>query len=235
MTIGYYTDNQVSKTVLKAFSRGGVQVAHINDFQFNKSRDSLFYGILRGTGPAMRHLRFAGRGYHYVDNGYFDAVYMDAKKVKEMGGKYRIVRDDMIEPIVIDPVKVTTGQMRIRIYPPSAYTAFMYDTTPEDWGQQWVRALTSLGHDCDFTDKTPGWSFDEAIKDFDALFTFNSTTVMRAIELGKAVFTTHGIIRNADKVASGAHYYDLSAMKTFYEPKQFTLEEIADRGVKCLN
>jgi len=59
---------------------------------------------------------------------------------------------------------------------------------------------------------------------------------VKAIEMGKAVFTTHGIIRNAHLLGySGIPYYDMEELRRFYEPKQFTLEQIADLGVKCLS
>lgn len=232
--IGYYTDNPISKAVMAAFSRSGTTVSHINNFQFNKSTPAIFYGILRGTGAAMRYLQFQGKSFHYIDNGYFDAVYMDERKAKEMTGKYRVVNSDMIEPMDILPVRTATGPMRILMYPPSTYAAFMYDTTPEDWTKCWRDKLLSSGHEIKFADKIPGWSFDSAIDDCDALFTFNSTTVIRAMELGKSVFTTHGIIRNADMSMTCAPHYDVEAVKEFYAPKQFTLDEISQKGIKCL-
>lgn len=234
MTVGYYTDNPVSKAVMNAFSRAGTHVSHINNFQFNKNTPSIFYGILRGTGAAMRYLQYHGKSFHYLDNGYFDAVYMDENKNKDMSGTYRIVDSDMIEPMDVLPIKTATGPMRVLLYPPSSYTSFMYDTTPEDWCKKWAEDLSIYGHELKFADKTPGWSFDAAIKDCDALFTFNSMTAVRAIELGKAVFTTHGIIRNADMAATCAPYYDVEDVKNFYAPKQFTLNEIAEKGIKCL-
>ena len=234
MTIGYYTGNSVSNSVMRSLSKGGVKVAHINNFQFNKNTPAVFYGILRGTGAAMKYLQMSGKDFHYLDNGYFNAVYMDENKLKDMSGKYRVVRGDMIESMDIEPAETSTGTMNVLLIPPSTYTAFMYDTTPEDWNYEWGNKLSALGHSISFRKKDEG-SFDDAVKDFDAVFAFNSISAIRAVELGKAVYTTHGIIRNAHLIENIAPYYDIYEIKEFYKNKQFTLEEIADRGIKCLN
>jgi hypothetical protein len=111
----------------------------------------------------------------------------------------------------------------------------MYDTTPEDWNREWYSKCVLAGHKCDVKEKQPGIPLGDYIGEYDAVFAFNSLVVMKAIEIGKAVYTTHGVIRNSDMLGKVAPYYDLDALKKYYEPKQFTLEEIADLGVKCLN
>lgn len=234
MTIGYYTDNNVSQGVMRAFSRGGIKVSHINDFDPFNIDNPVFYGIIRGSGTAMRHLQYLGENYHYVDNGYFDAVYMDEKKRKDMSGTYRIVKNDMIEEIKIDPVKVSSGEMNVLIIPPSPYTAFMYDTTPEDWNYSCGSRLLASGHKFSVRDKDDTAPFDEAVKDFDAVLAFNSMALVRAIDIGKAVYSTHGIIRNFNLLGECAPYYDISEIKKFYKDKQYTLEQIADLGIGCL-
>lgn len=232
--IGYFTDNSISQSVMRSFSRGGMKVQHIKDFDPFNCSESFFYGILRGTGVAMRHLQFLGEDYWYSDNGYFDAIYMDENKQKDMSGTYRIVKNDMIEPMDIEPIKTSTGKMRVMLIPPSPYTAFMYDTTPEDWMMEWTRVCAEAGHVYFIRDKEERIPFVDAVKDMDAVLAFNSIAVMKAMDLGKAVYTTYGIIRNADMIKSCAPYYDIDAVKKFYEPKQFTLEQIKDLGVKCL-
>ncbi len=182
----------------------------------------------------MRHLQFLGEGYWYLDNGYYDAIYMDERKNKNMSGTYRIVKNGMVEAMPIEPIKTSIGEMRILMIPPSPYTAFMHDTTPEDWINEWGNKIKEAGHTFDLGDKKPGWSFDNAVKDYDAVFAFNSMTIIRAIELGKSVYTTHGIIRNSAMIDMCAPYFDIGAIKKFYAPKQFTLEQIADLGVECL-
>lgn len=232
--IGYYTDNQISKAVMRAFAKSGVQVAHISQFKYNKNTPAIFYGIMRGTGAAMRYLQYAGKSFHYLDNGYFDAVYMDENKFKKMDGKYRIVRDDMIETMDILPINTARGPKRILMLPPSVYSAFMYDTIPEDWTILWGKALREAGHYVEVRPKDDKGSLEDALKNFDAVFAFNSIGIIKAMEMDKAVFTTHGIIRNADMAMTCAPYYDVHAVKEFYKEKQYTLEEIAEKGVKCL-
>lgn len=234
MTIGYYTDNSISQCVMKAFSRSGVKVSHICDFDPFNIDHPIFYGILRGTGAAMRHLQYLGESFHYLDNGYFDAVYLDENKQKDMSGTYRLVKNGMIEPITILPTKAITGPMRFMVIPPSPYTAFMHDMTPEDWIKEWSGRIYRAGHTLGFGDKKPGWSFDDAVKDFDVVFAFNSIAVIRAVELGKSVYTTHGVIQNANILGDTSPYYDINFIKNFYKDKQFTLEQIAD-GAACLN
>lgn len=233
--IGYYTDNSVSRSVMKALSRGGLKVTHINNFQFNKNTPAVFYGILRGTGAAMRHLQYLGKDFHYIDNGYFDAVYMDEFKNKDMSGKYRVVRGDMIEPMDIQPIKTELAPLRVLVMPPSAYTAFMYDTTPEDWVIHNTRLISDCGHMWKLRDKEEREPLSEVLEDFDAVFAFNSIGVIQAIDMGKAVYTTHGIIRNANMISDCAPYYSIHDIKDFYSKKQFTLEELARDGIKCLN
>jgi hypothetical protein len=160
---------------------------------------------------------------------------MDEHKKKDMSGKYRIVKEDMIEEIPdILPTKIIGGNMRVLMLPPSPYTAFMYDTTPEDWNFQWGSRLDDLGHSIHVRDKPDKSDLETTLNNFDAVFAFNSISVIKALEMGKAVYTTHGIIRNSDLLEQGAPYYHFDSVKKFYEPKNFTLEQIADLGEKCL-
>lgn len=245
--IGYYTDNSVSQAVMRAFSAGGVQVDHINNFKFNQYgmppdgyydgdfSAYTFYGLLRGTGNAIRYCQAEALDYYYLDNGYFDAIYMDEKKRKDVSGTYRVVKNALIENIIINPTKTASGQMRALLLPPSPYVAFMYDTTPEDWIQQMNAKCIAAGHVAEVKTKEAGKFVSENFNDYDAIIAFNSMAIMSAIEMGKAVYTTHGIISNINMLDMCAPYYDINEIKKFYMPKQFTLEEIADRGVGCLN
>ena len=231
--IGYYTDNNVSHSVMKAFSRSGIIVTHIKNFRPDLT--PIFYGILRGCGTAMRLMQHLKKDYYYVDNGYFDAHYMDLNKRKEMSGKYRIVKNAKIETMCINPKKTSTEKLRVLILPPSPYTAFMHDTIPEDWNVESIKRIQAAGHSHHVRNKDEQRTLRKQLSDFDAVYAFNSMGVVEAIELGKAVYTTHGIIRNRDLMEIGAApYYDIDEIRKFYDSKQFTLEEIADRGVKCL-
>lgn len=230
--IGYYTDNNVSHTVMKHFSRGGFPVKHIR--QFDNTKPGIFYGMLRGNGPAMRILADRGIDYWYVDNGYFDAQYMDLEKHKNMTGKYRIVKNQMIEPYPEGPCATHNGTLRVLILPPSPYSAFMHDTTPEDWLVEWKGKCEVMGYSYVIRDKSEQKRLTKHLSDFDCLLTFNSMGAVAAISEGKAVYTTHGIIRNDHLFGKFAPFYDMAALKAFYEPKQFTLEEIKERGQACL-
>ena len=233
--IGYYTDNNVSHTAMKSFSRRGIPVKHIRDF--DNTQPGIFYGILRGTGTAMLRLKDRGIDFWYVDNGYFDAVYMNEGKKKDMGGTYRIVKNDLIQPVPDwFPIhkKEPDRPLRFMLMPPSPYTAFMHDTTPEDWEITWGQKLHNLGHTRKKRDKTETIPLETDLSDVDAVLAFNSMGVVKAIEKGKAVYTTHGIIRNSHLIGKEIQYFHINDIKNFYEPNQYTLEEIADQGVKCL-
>lgn len=231
--IGYYTDNNVSHSVMKAFSRIGIKVRHIR--QFDHKQPAIFYGILRGAGPAMRLMQHYGKDFWYVDNGYCDAVYMDAGKKKEMNGKYRIVKNGTLDVFTGEPVSVKKKKLRIMLMPPSPYTAFMNDTTPEDWLVEWQMKCDRAGHMSITRAKTEQQPLNKALKEYDAVLAFNSLGVVEAIKEGKAVFTTHGIIRNSEMLDQHAPYYDLNAIVNFYKDKQYTLQEIQERGISCLS
>lgn len=232
--IAYFTDNNVSHTAIKAFSRRGIPAKHIRDF--DNTQPGIFYGILRGTGMAMRILKDRGIDFWYVDNGYFDAVYMNEGKRKDMSGTYRIVKNDLIEPIPewFPIQREPNRQVRFLLLPPSPYTAFMHDTTPEDWVIQWGQKIHNLGHTRKTRDKTETTPLEDELAACDAVFAFNSMGVVKAIEMGKAVYTTHGIIRNADTLGKELQYFNINDIKNFYEPNQYTLDEIADGSVACL-
>lgn len=235
MTIGYFTDNNVSQTVMKSFSRRGIPVKHIRDF--DNTKPGVFYGILRGPGIAMRILKDRGIDFWYVDNGYFDAVYMNEGKRKEMNGTYRVVKNDLITPTPDwFPVhkKETHRPLSVLLMPPSPYTAFMHDTTPEDWRITWGQKIHDLGHSRKTRDKDEKTPLEDELRECDAVFAFNSMGVVKAIEMGKAVYTTNGIIRNSHMLGEEIQYFNINDIKNFYEPKQYTLAEIADLGVKCL-
>lgn len=230
--IGYYSDNTISQSVMKAFAHAGLETRHIKDFQ---KGPSVFYGMLRGSGAAMIRLASEGIDFWYVDNGYFDAHYMDRNKFKELDGKYRIVRNDMIEPYTGSPARIELRKpMNILALPPSPYTAFMYDTTPEDWLYEIKQAVKVTGDNVRVRTKDEIMTFRKQVREFDAVIAFNSMSAMEAIELGKPVYTTHGIVRNGDLFNSVIPYYDHQTLCEFYKNKQHTLEEIKQGGLECL-
>lgn len=229
--IFYITENDVSHAVGRAFQAGGVEVRHIREFPEGDgaNKTEIFYGILRGSGAAIRHLQYRSKEYYYVDNGYFDAVYMDQNKVKDMGGKYRVVKNGLLEEFKGLPRLVSPRRsLRILALPPSPYSAFMHDTTPEDWLHQWKTRRQANNDWIDVRHKDEKMPLAEQLKTYDAVIAMNSMAVMEAIRLGKAVYTTHGIVRNAEKFETEIPYYSYADMEAFYADKQFTLEEIAE-------
>ena len=232
MPIGYYTDNSVSHTVMKVFSRIGLKVKHIREF--TPDQPAVFYGILRGSGSAIRLMQHYKKDFWYVDNGYVDAVYMNQQKRKEMSGKYRIVKNGLIDTFNFKPTHTTPKHLRIMLMPPSTYTAFMHDTTPEDWTIEWTRKCDRAGHAASIREKGDHAPLATALKSYDAVLAFNSMGVIEAMKEGKAVFTTHGIIRNSDLLGQYSPYYNYKDVSNYFSEKQFTLEEIQQRGISCL-
>ena len=230
---GYFTDNNVSHTAMKAFSRAGIPVRHIS--RFDNTKRGIFYGMLRGCGMAMRILKDRGIDYWYVDNGYFDAQYLDLTKHKNMSGKYRIVKNQMIEPFTGSPARVEPfKKLKLLLLPPSPYSAFMHDITPEDWMVEIVALCNKLGHTWADRKKDEQKPLVKSLSGYDGMVAFNSMGIMAAIDQGLAAFTTHGVIRNIDMLGKCVPHYDVEALRKYYEPKQFTLAEIQELGIKCL-
>ena len=96
--IGWYTHNQLSYAVLDCVP--DIELRHISSFDSARLNDTkhAFYGILRGCSRAMHILAYMGMDYWYIDNGYFDAEYVNKDMRKDMSGKFRVVKSDMIEP-----------------------------------------------------------------------------------------------------------------------------------------
>lgn len=237
--IFWYTDNEISQAVGSAVEHRGHLLSHIRDFKDGKdSKCHIFYGILRGTAAAMRYCQYAGQAFFYLDNGYFDAEYMDSRGLKDMGGKYRIVENDMIDmytgPVIDGPVK--SGDM-FTVIPPSPYTANFYDTTPEDWLKEWVDRLCALGFKYRIRDKRSTFPLEHDLTQSCGLISFNSMSGMTALKLGVPAYDTHGLFRNADLLKvedfKPSIMHDYNAVRAFYEPKNFTLQEISE-GKSCL-
>lgn len=232
MAIGYYTDNSVSHAVMRAFEKAGHRVSHIKDFNSHRTllsqRPYVFYGILRGCGNAIRWCDEGKVDYFYIDNGYFEAVYMDGMGHKDMAGKYRVVKNGLITPYMGSPTIRPRKQLKVLVLPPSPYTAFMNDTTPEDWSLMWKERVEAMKDSGSIRKKDERTPFSEQVKDYDAVIAFNSMAVMEAVKMGKAVYTTHGLVRNDHLYEQCVPYYDYDDMVKFYSDKQFTLTEIAE-------
>lgn len=218
--IFWYTDNIISRTVAVAFQHAGYEVDHIDNFT---PQPSIFYGIHRGCGHAMHTCKHTGHDYYYVDNGYFDAEYVDRSGIKETEkGTYRIVKNGMHEVYNGKGYEILPNKSynKILLIPPSPYSAYFHNTTPEDF----IKGIADKFPTKEFTVRTKASDVDiEAdIFSHDIIIAFNSMAVIKAVEMGKPVMDTHGIFRK------DVLRYDINDLRNFYMPKQFTLQDIAE-------
>lgn len=263
--IGYFTSNEISQAVMQAVAKGGyamapvntkpyrvpIEIKHISEFKPDYAEEkypcapcstSIFYGLLRGTGNAMKICQFLREDFYYIDNGYTGAEYIDAKGAKYMDGKLRICKNDMTEvypgPRIEGPI--SEGKAFLLI-PPSPYTANFYDTTPEDWTQEWGGRLKRKGFTVEVKGKERGQTFafyfDWVERHKGAVLAFNSMAVMGSMERGIPTYDTHGILRNAGDIQTENFRpmvnVNFASLKAYYEARQFTLQEIAE-GKSCL-
>jgi hypothetical protein len=219
--IFYYTDNIVSKGVAEYFKAAGFPIKHVNEY--NELYTPILYGILRGAAAIINHRILSKKDFWYVDNGYFDAQYIDQERQKQLTGTYRIVKNQLLhtydgEPKDIDPPK----NKKILIIPPTPYSAMMHDTTVEDWLEQHAYKILSTNEYVlrDKENKTP---LQVHMDWCDTVLCFNSMIAMDAIKAGKAVETTHGILS-----PPWYGYYDYEDVKGFFLNKQTTLDKLGE-------
>ncbi len=217
MKIGWYTDNALSQQVLSAIPN--INLRHIKDFAPTQG-DHVFYGIHRGASRAIHLLEYLGIDYYYIDNGYFDALYVNKQGYKNMDGKFRVIKNDMIEVYNIKGQHSDRGQ-RVLIIPPTEYTAMHNLTTPEDWGRSVGQPLEDAGVQIRIRKKDTKIALEDELEWCTGVISCNSMVIMRAIEAGKAVCDTHGILRNGYWGK-----YDIADMHAYYDNKQFTLAEL---------
>jgi hypothetical protein len=220
--IGWVTDNSLSSTVMKAIP--GVEKRHIREFGNHVDengiellyKQNLFYGLLRGCSRAMHIIaQTRSANYFYIDNGYFDAQYVDKSYFKSMEGTFRVVKNGMHE-VFTGNVGTEYQPKNLLIIPPSTYSANFYDTTPEDW-------LASMPFKGRIRTKDSKFLLKDELEECDAVLSFNSMIVLKAIEMGKAIMDTHGMFRRPT-----FNHYDYDEIRAFYEPKQFTLQEFSE-------
>lgn len=222
--IGYYTDNSISKSVMEAVAKAGFHTEHIN--RYNPEENSIFYGILRGTGAAMKISQLLHTNYWYIDNGYFGAEYIDRNGFKEMSGKHRICKNDMSDMFIGEHYPCDRKPKKILVTPPSPYTANFYDTTPEDWMHKWSERLSD--YEVIIQNKGTTGTLGNAMANVDTVLAFNSMAVLGALEQGLLVYDTHGCFRNSDWLTNDNNYQPaFNEVKLFYDMRNFTLDEIA--------
>lgn len=214
MTIGYYTDNPLSKIVMKTLAEtNSMEIKHIAFFDQTWPRKSVFYGMLRGCSRAMHILKHMNIDFHYIDNGYFDAHYIDRVGIKDMGGMLRVVKNGLHDVYPEQPTPGGVEGPNVLVLPPSPYSANFYDMTPEDWMQH------NAPEGARIRKKGASSLLVEDLEWCDHLITCNSMAVMEAIHMGKMVTDTHGCFRNTGQ-------YDYSQVRDYYEAKQYKLEDI---------
>jgi hypothetical protein len=217
--IGWYTDNALSLQVLSAIP--DIELMHIKDFAPMQDVH-VFYGIHRGASRAIHLLKYFGIDYYYIDNGYFDALYVNRSGFKGMGGKFRVVKNDMIEPCGFEG-SYNFDVKRTIIIPPTEYTAMHNLTTPEDWGRLVGQPLVDHGVEIRVRKKDTEIPLEDELAWCDSVISFNSMVIMRAIEAGKVVCDTHGVLRN-DYFST----YNIEDMKAYYEKRQFTIAQLRE-------
>lgn len=219
--IGWYTDNELSYRVLSSIP--DIELKHIRHFDHTVKQPSIFYGILRGCARAMHILKDRGIDYHYIDNGYFDAQYVDADMRKDMNGCFRVVKNGMHEQyshVMTPNAKLIASAL---VLPPSTNSATFYDTHPVDWTREAVEYLrdTYQGIKIKIREKENMTPLESDLASVDGVFSFNSMAVVKAVEMGKAVTDTHGLF--CSPYLWNVNHIDLVS---FYANKQFKLGSI---------
>lgn len=233
--IGYYTDNEVSQVVMNSLNSCGIETKHISEFVNNRDKTPIFYGILRGTGEAINYCRLSGSNFIYIDNGYYDAEYVNENMCKRiLDGCYRVVKNDLIDHYVGSySAYAAKDNSEFLILKPSPYAAFMNGTTPEDWLNKIIKKLEKLKFTFRLRDKSSEINLEEDIDRSDGVIGMNSVGVLKGVDVGKAVYDTHGIFRNFDELYEGVlDYYDGDMVRDFLLKKQFNLKEIKGVGLK---
>lgn len=227
--IFWHTDNEISHIIGMHLEHH--EARHIRDFNYVPAEPCIFYGIMRGTGRAMHLMKYLGLDYWYVDNGYMDAQYINEQKQKHMTGTYRVVKNGMIERYTGQFThKYVEGSKIALVLPPSIYTANHYDTTPEDWVHSISQVLWKRGYSTVVRDKSSRKSLDEDLDGVGIVANFNSMAAMRAVERGIPVYDSHWIYSNATDLFQEDFcpqtYATYEDVKAFYEPRQFTLDQL---------
>lgn len=223
MLVGWHTDNELSKKVLGAIP--GIELRHISEYRVeSRFLKSVFYGILRGCGRAM-HIQKGADPFWYIDNGYYDALYVDKNMHKNMEGKFRIVKNGMHDVYPHEPKLLPDTIIKnVLLIPPSPYSANFYDTTPEDWQQSVIQKVHASGqYNIKIRHKAAVTPLYDDLIWADAVVAFNSMIVLQA---NKPAYDTHGVFRNFHTYWPSPISYNPDHLRAFYEPRQFTLDEI---------
>jgi hypothetical protein len=104
---------------------------------------------------------------------------------------------------------------------PSPYTAYFYNTTPEDF----ILAVANKYTDFKYTirKKSSDTDLESDILAHDCVIAFNSMAIMKAIELKKPVMDIKGITRQKELLI-----FNYEDVINFYKDKQFKLSDLGD-------
>ena len=96
-TIAYYTDHYVNQLVTQFFSKSQNCDYHkISSFKKDDDINFCSYGILRGTGDAIK----LSSEYIYIDHGFFKSSKREFNKnkstsISELTGYFRVIKNDL--------------------------------------------------------------------------------------------------------------------------------------------
>jgi hypothetical protein len=170
----------------------------------------------------MHVCKHTGHDYYYIDNGYTDAEYIDRSGLKNTReGTYRIVKNDMLEKYGGEGIPLMPNHIiqSCLLIPPSKYTAYFYNTTPEDFMLDIANRYPKL--DYTIRKKTADVDIESDILKHDCVIAFNSMAIMKAIEMGKPVMDIKGITRGKEILR-----YKYADVLEYFKDKQFRLEEL---------
>ncbi len=230
--IAWYSDNELSQMVMAKFKQAGYECRHLKLFDQTPPQPGIFYGILRGASRAMHILRHANFSYYYVDNGYFDAQYIDQNKIKRMDGMFRVVKGDTLHEYKGDQIRIkpTTKRGKALVLPPTAYSAMHHSITVEDWLQHWGSVLSKHGFKITIRDKSAKHPLEDDLINTDIVLACNSMAVIKAIERGIPAYDTHGLFRDADDITKEVFTpelkVDVDMLHAFYDNRQYSLDKI---------
>jgi hypothetical protein len=201
-----------NQTIGKAFSKGsGIKTKEVNAANhYNMGCSVVTYGILRGSGPAIKHAYEQGLDYWYIDHGYFGK-----SKVANMSGlkgHFRIVNsnrerdmfrvihdidgdfpDDRLKSFNLPFKDWRKNGNQIIVVPPSNAMGPFVGISPDAWIKKVTETLDKYtDRDVWICRKRKGRSsgLQEHLKTAWALVTDHSNSQMDALVSGIPVITT---------------------------------------------
>lgn len=230
--IAWTSDNPICREVMSALANE-MPIKYIREFgNAPIESNNVFYGILRGSGRAIHLSEYFGIDYYYIDNGYFEAEYIDLDMRKVMSGKLRIVKNDLVEEYKGQKEFIIRDDLpRIALLlPPSVHAANHFGLLPDEWIAEWSHFLIRQGYRVVVRPKGTKTPIEQALDGVGLVLSMHSMACMKAIERGIPVYDTRGIFRNAHALLQNDFKPVLVAgienVRNYYELKQYTLDEI---------